>query len=205
MKKIFTFLVLLAVLISPLGTMAESKNPVVNSDMCLNIPNDQATVPNKYYQKDDNCYISPVPGQPNRLDPDYCFNIPGIQTELPGLYPEWSRTDKGNCVENIDICPNIIGMQTGAPKNMAIVDGQCVSSLQSVINGLGSSADMCLNIAGYQTNIPNKYYQESGNCYIAHVAGQPDTLDPDYCKNVPYIQTKLPTGKIFRNDKGNCN
>lgn len=67
-----------------------------------------------------------------------------------------------------------------------------------------TDSDQCINIPGDQSAVPAKYYQSEGNCYIAHVNGQPDRKDPDYCFNIPGIQTELPAETNFRNDRGNC-
>lgn len=201
-SKIYSLLIVALFLVLPVLSFAEE--PLTNSDQCANIAGTQLSVPSKYYQESGNCYIAHVNGQPDTKNPDYCLNIDGVQTALPT--PDHFRNDRGNCVVPADVCPNLAGIQGNVPKNYALLDGSCVSTLRQPNEGgsVPTVVDMCLNIPSTQTSVPEKYYQESGNCYISFVQGQPSTKNPDYCLNIAGMQTYLPEGYTFRNDRGNC-
>ena len=186
---------------SPILSLAEEV-ALTGPDQCANIADTQTVVPAKYYQSEGNCYIAHVNGQPDTKNPDYCLNIAGIQTALPT--PDHFRNDRGNCLIPDDVCPNLVGIQGNVPKNYALLDGSCVYTIITGNEGRPIQSDVCKNIPALQTTVPDKYYQEEGNCYIAFVQGQPSTKNPDYCLNIAGIQTYLPQGYTFRNDRGNC-
>ena len=79
----------------------------------------------------------------------------------------------GNCIEPLDVCPNITGVQNAIPNGMIIDSfGNCIDP-----------SDVCPNIDGIQTTIPNGMVMISGNCVFNTI---------DLCPAESGIQTTLP-------------
>lgn len=92
----------------------------------------------------------------------------------------------------IDVCPNILGVQSSVPVGMVINgDGDCVTPPPPVV-------DVCNNIAGDQTTIPAGYYRDVlGDCYV-------QIIPPvDVCPNLYGIQATVPSSLIV-DVNGDC-
>lgn len=80
----------------------------------------------------------------------------------------------------VDMCPNIVGVQTSVPAGMTVDNsGNCIAL---------SNVDMCSNIAGIQTTVPAGMFVADGNCY----SSQP--VDPVCAANQSYIKIISPNG-----------
>lgn len=71
-------------------------------------------------------------------------------------------------VEQLDVCPNIEGLQTTVPEGKQLVDGDCVDIVPPVF-------DMCSNIEGYQSEIPSGYHREGESNCVQDTSGSGGT------------------------------
>lgn len=92
----------------------------------------------------------------------------------------------------IDVCPNILGLQTELPAGMIIdASGDCVTSPPPVV-------DVCNNIDGVQETIPIGYYRDTqGSCHLQ------STPPVDVCPNILGLQSIVPSG-LMVDEAGNC-
>lgn len=116
------------------------------------------------YRKQD----SALPGQ--LIDTDVMQNdFSNVSNSL--IYPPNASYDQ---VTIIDICPNIVDIQTVMPTGYLLDDnGNC-------------QPDSCVNIPGLQTSVPDNYDADgSGNC-VPH----------DECDNVSGVQFSIPANMV---------
>lgn len=92
----------------------------------------------------------------------------------------------------IDVCPNILGVQTSVPPGMVIDEaGNCVTPPPPLV-------DVCNNIEGYQASIPEGFYRDAnGDCFR-----QPSP-PVDVCPNITGLQSTVPNGLVV-DQHGNC-
>jgi hypothetical protein len=125
------------------------------TDVCPNLPGNQATVPAGLIKDaSGNCVTPPPPT-------DECPNIQGNQATVPaGLIKDAS----GNCVTPppppTDECPNLEGLQTSVPAGMIKdASGNCATPPPP-------PTDECPNLDGLQTSVPSGMLKDSsGSCF----------------------------------------
>lgn len=161
-------------------------------DVCPNIADIQASIPNGYTISIDGMCVEVV---------DACPNIYGAQSSIPEGF---TTNIIGACIPNIDFCPNINGIQATIPPSYVVTEkGNCVIPKKDVCKSLEgiqystsecSAKDLCTNIPGIQSITPKGYKLEDNFCYL---------LTVDLCKNIEGNQTRVPEGKTI-NENGNC-
>lgn len=95
--------------------LIDYSEPIIESDMCLNIPDIQTTMLDGY-DFDDNGNCQPI------VD-DRCLNIQYIQLTAPdGMI---SHSDNNCYDQSSDICINLTGFQLSMPEGYRLAAGEC--------------------------------------------------------------------------------
>jgi len=136
-------------------------------DLCLNLDDIQAVIPDGYEYSDEGCQPIVV---------DVCPNIDGAQADIP---ENFTLDDKGECV-SADLCPNLDDIQSILPEGYIVMDGNCekvflpIDITEMMPNALGSDEGAefvelynpnlsIINLENYQLNINGKIYSISKN------------------------------------------
>jgi hypothetical protein len=86
-------------------------------------------------------------------------------------------------VPEVDVCPNLDGVQTAVPEGYELVDGECVVPIEV------QPSDLCPNLEGTQSEIPEGYELVDGECVVP-IEVQPS----DLCPNLEGTQSEIPEG-----------
>jgi len=142
------------------GENIESFPPiiVVDTDVCSNIADNQATIPSGYVgNADGTCTESVV------AVVDVCSNIAGAQATVPSGYTASGGVCTEPVVPPVDVCSNVAGDQATLPSGYTQnTDGTCT---QQDTGGGSTTIDLCSNIADVQATIPTGYTANAdGTC-----------------------------------------